>query len=104
MHRGHRMDSSIRPEKVVTTLQRPIIFILMVIACPAMLGLGCWAIYGLGIPLVTGNLPTREGANKFGAYSLFVAICVIPFLLSWISARLAKKAWVQMRTSGVMYE
>jgi hypothetical protein len=98
------MHTSIRPEKVVTTLQRPIIFVLMVIACPALFGLGCWANYGLGLPLVTGNLPIREDANKLGAYGLIAAICVMPLLLSWISARLAKKAWVQMKTSGVTYE
>lgn len=91
-------------EKVVTGLQRPIIFVLMLIACPSMFFLGVWACYGLAYPMFTGEIPVKEEANIYLVYGLVVLICFGPFLLSWVSYRLAKKAFNQIKHQGLVYK
>lgn len=91
-------------EKVVTGLQRPIIFVLMLIACPSMFFLGIWACYGLAYPMFTGEMPVKEEANIYLVYGLVMLICVAPFLLSWVSYRLAKKAFNQIKHQGLVYK
>lgn len=91
-------------EKVVTVLQRPLIFVLMLIACPSMFFLGIWACYGLAYPMFTGEMPVKEQANIYLVYGLVMLICFGPFLLSWISYRLAKKAFNQIKNQGLVYK
>lgn len=91
-------------EKVVTGLQRPIIFVLMLIACPSMFFLGIWACYGLAYPMFTGEIPVKEEANIYLVYGLVMLICFGPFLLSWVSYRLAKKAFNQIKHQGLVYK
>ncbi len=91
-------------ERAITGFQRPIIFVLMIIACPAMLFLGLWACYGLGFPLLTGEFPMKDNANPYLLYGMVLLICLGPFLLSWVSFRIARKALMQIKSQGLIYK
>ena len=95
---------NIKAEKAVTTLQRPLMFVLMIISCPSMLVLGALAVINLLVPAITGEQPIKEGANIFVFYGLLSLACIVPFALSWFSGKMVIKAWKQMREKGVLYQ
>ena len=75
--------------KGVVAVQRPAILILMSVCTVAFVGLGFYAIYAFGYPVVSGEMA--------------IFVCVPPFLVAWLSTYYAKKALRQIREDGAIY-
>lgn len=89
--------------KGVVAVQRPAILILMSVCTVAFVGLGFYAIYAFGYPVVSGEMAMNENATIWIRIGFAIFVCVPPFLVAWLSTYYAKKALRQIREDGAIY-
>jgi len=90
--------------QAVVASQRPVILVLMGVACPAFIVIGVWSIVKFGYPMLNGDFGLKDDPNLVLLYGFVSLVCIPPFLLSWVCARYTKKAWAEIKESGAIYK
>lgn len=85
-------------------IQRPFVLFTMGAASVAFFVLGIWAIVKMIMLAISGEASLQEDANPLIAIGLVLVIGVVPFLLSWVSVKYARKALTQIREDGWLYK